>query len=128
MKTKSWAILLILFCTFLTSSAQVLYKFGIPSLNFNIMSIITNYYIIGGLCLYGIGAFLMLLAFKGGEVSVLYPIFATSFIWVALMSNFFFQESLNIFKILGIASIILGISLISLGSKFTYIKKIDKAL
>ena len=120
MKTKSWAIGLIILCTLFTSSAQVFYKFGAAKLVLtDIMTIITNYNIFIGLFLYGISAFLMLLAFKGGEVTVLYPIFATSFIWVAILSNIFFSEPLNLFKWLGVGSIIIGISFISYGSKLS---------
>ena len=117
MSTKLWAILLILFTTLLTSSAQILYKLGIPSLKFDLVSILTNYYLIGGLFLYGIGAILMIISFRGGEVSVLYPIIATSYIWVSLLSVKFLGETMNILKWLGVASIIAGIISISYGSK-----------
>ena len=114
--TRIWAIILIALSTLLTSSAQVLYKSGVATLSFDIMSLLTNYKIISGFALYGIAAFMMLLAFKGGEVTVLYPIFATSFIWVALLSNIFFSEPLNHYKMFGIFSIIIGITFIAYGS------------
>ena len=117
MATKLWAALLILFTTLLTSSAQILYKFGIPSLEFNLMSIITNYYLIGGLLLYGIGAILMIISFRGGEVSVLYPIIATSYIWVSILSLYFLGETMNIFRWTGVFIIVAGIVSISYGSK-----------
>ncbi len=117
MATKLWAALLILFTTLLTSSAQILYKFGIPSLKFNLMSIITNYYLIGGLLLYGVGAILMIISFRGGEVSVLYPIIATSYIWVSILSLYFLGETMNIFRWTGVFIIVAGIVSISYGSK-----------
>ena len=117
MATKLWAILLILFTTLLTSSAQILYKLGIPSLTFDIKGIITNYYLIGGLILYGIGAILMIISFRGGEVSVLYPIIATSYIWVSILSSYFLRETMNIFRWAGVFIIIAGIVSISYGSK-----------
>ena len=64
-----------------------------------------------------LGAFIMITAFKGGEVSVLYPIIATSYIWVSLMSAYFFKENLNLFRWIGIFVIISGIIFISVGSK-----------
>ena len=117
MQNKPWAILLIILCTFLTSSAQVFYKFAAAHLSFNLIALLTNYQLIAGILLYAIGAVLMLLAFKGGEVTVLYPIFATSFIWVTLFSQYFFGEPINAFKIIGIITIIIGISAIAYGSK-----------
>ena len=106
-----------LLTTLLTSTAQVFYKRGVPSLEFNILSIITNYDIIIGLLLYVVGAVLMITAFKGGELSVLYPIVATSYIWVGLFSYFIFAESLNILRWLGIFAIFFGVVFIGLGSK-----------
>lgn len=117
MATKLWAALLVLFTTLLTSSAQLLWKKGSASLAFNISSIITNYYLIGGLLLYVVGGALIIISFRGGEVSVLYPIIATSYIWVSFLSIYFLGEIMNSFKWLGIASIIAGIVLIGLGSK-----------
>src|SRR3989344_1967119 len=117
MTTKPWAILLILLTTFLTSSAQILYKLSIPSLTFSIRGILTNYYLIGGLVLYGIGAILMIISFRGGEVSVLYPIIATSYIWVSLLSMRFLGEKMNTFKWIGVFIIVAGIISISYGSK-----------
>lgn len=117
MATKLWAALLILFTTILTSSAQILYKLGSASLSFDIVGILTNYYLIAGILLYAVGGILMIVSFRGGEVSVLYPIIATSYIWVSFLSMYFLNESMNIFKWLGITSIIAGIISIGYGSK-----------
>jgi len=81
MKTKLWAIGLMIFTTLLTSSAQIFYKLGAATLELNLLALITNYNLIIGLCIYAVGAVLMIIAFKGGELSVLYPIIATSYIW-----------------------------------------------
>ncbi len=117
MTTKLWAALLVLFTTLLTSSAQILWKKGSAILEPNIVSILTNYYLLGGFLLYIIGGTLIILSFRGGEVSVLYPIIATSYIWVSLLSIRFLGEVMNLFKWAGISSIILGIILIGYGSK-----------
>ena len=117
MATKLWAALLVLFTTLLTSSAQLLYKYGSTTLTFNLINILTNYYLIGGLILYAIGGVLMIISFRGGEVSVLYPIIATSYIWVSFLSIFFLKEPMNYFKWIGVVAIIAGIISISYGSK-----------
>ena len=117
MATKTWAIFTVLFTTLLTSSAQILWKTGSASLKPNFASILTNYYLIGGVFLYVIGGILLILSFKAGEVSVLYPIIATSYIWVSFLSIRFFGESMNHFKLIGVATIILGIISIGYGSK-----------
>lgn len=117
MTTKLWAALLVLFTTLLTSSAQILLKKGSAILDFDIAGILANYYLIGGILLYVVGGVLLILSFKGGEVSVLYPIIATSYIWVSLLSIVFLKESMNLFKSFGILMIITGIASIGLGSK-----------
>ena len=117
MKTKIWAVWMVLLCTILTSTAQVLYKNGAFKLSFNILELITNYWLIGGLALYGIGAVILIAGLKGGELSVLYPIIATSYIWVALYSIHFFGEEVNIMKWIGIFVIIAGIAFVGIGSK-----------
>ena len=117
MTTKLWAIGIILFSTLLTSTAQLFYKFGAEKLSLDILSIITNIELIMGMVLYAVGGILLILSFRGGEVSVLYPIFATSYVWVSFLSIYFLGEVMNIFKWAGVFTIIIGISLIGYGSK-----------
>ena len=117
MATKLWAALLVLFTTLLTSSAQLFYKFGSATVSLNLLELFTNYYLIGGLLLYAVGGTLMIVSFRGGEVSVLYPIIATSYIWVSFLSMFFLGETMNEFKWFGVVIIIAGIALIGYGSK-----------
>jgi len=117
MATKSWAMMLVLFTTLLTSSAQILWKLASATLEFSLSSILTNYYFIGGILLYLVGGTLLIISFRGGEVSVLYPIIATSYIWVSWLSIFFLHESMNLFKWTGIAAICLGMISLGLGSK-----------
>ena len=117
MATKLWAALLVLFTTLLTSSAQILWKKGSATLTFSILGVLANNYIMGGLLVYIVGGILIIISFRGGEVSVLYPIIATSYIWVSFLSIKFLGEIMNNFKWIGIASIIAGIVLIGYGSK-----------
>ena len=109
MATKLRSFGLVILCTLLTSTAQIFYKFGIEPLN--------PFLIIIGLLIYGVAAVILITALKGGELSVLYPVIATSYIWVAFLSFYFFNDSLNIYRWAGIAVIILGISFIGFGSK-----------
>ena len=116
MATKLWAMGMVLFCTLLTSTAQLFYKFGAEQLEFNFLSIITNLPLLMGILLYAIGGILLILSFRGGEVSVLYPIIATSYIWVSFLSIYFLNEEMNLFKWAGVFTIMSGIILIGYGS------------
>jgi len=117
MEKRNQAILAMFLVTFLTSSAQLLYKSGVQKLTFDIISIITNWQIILGLAIYGIGAVIMIKALKYGNVSTLYPIIATSYIWVSLGSWLLFSEIMNFWKWLGITAIFFGVMFLSYGSK-----------
>ncbi|MBI2129147.1 EamA family transporter [Candidatus Woesearchaeota archaeon] len=117
MATKAWAIILMFIVTILTSVAQILYKLGVDKIDsFSFYSVITNYILVGGLLVYGIAAILMIIAFKGGDVSVLYPIIATSYVFVSLLSAYFFNEAMNLFRWLGVLSILSGICFINFKS------------
>lgn len=118
MKTKPWAIALVVFFTFLTSAAQILYKMAAQHLSLNFMALVTNLPLILGGILYIISAILMIIAFKGGEISVLYPIIALSYVWVSLASpSLFPQDSMNQTKWFGILFIIGGVTFIGVGSQ-----------
>ena len=122
MATKFWAMGIVFFTTLLTSTAQILWKSGIEKLEFNLLSIITNANLLIGISLYIIGGILLIISLRGGEVSVLYPIIATSYIWVSILSIYFLNEVMNIFKWLGVFIIMAGIVMIGFGSKTTAAK------
>jgi uncharacterized membrane protein len=117
MATKTSAIILMILCTGLTSFAQVFYKKSASSLSLNFFSLITNYNLIIGLCLYAVGAVIMLYAFKNGEVTVLYPIIALSYIWVSILAVYFFGETMNIYRWIAIIFVFIGIVSIGIGGK-----------
>ena len=122
MATKAWAIILMFITTGLTSVAQIFYKKGTIGASYNL------FFIGIGLTLYAIGAVIMIIALKGGEVSVLYPIIATSYIWVSILSIYFYQEPMNFLRWLGVITIIAGITFISFGSKKTETIKYTEAV
>lgn len=117
MNVNKKAIFLILITTFLTSAAQILFKTTANDLVFDIVKIITNYNLLIGLLLYLVGGILVIISFRYGEITILYPILATSYVWVNFLSNYFFDEQINIFKWMGIAAIIIGVSLLGFGKK-----------
>lgn len=115
--TKTWAIFAVLFSTILNSFAQVFYKYGANRLSFSVTALLTNYPLMIGLAIYGISAIMLLIALRGGELSVLYPLIATGYIWVSFLSVYFFSEIMNIYKWSGVLMVIIGVSLIGLGSR-----------
>lgn len=72
---------------------------------------------IAGCLLYVVGSILMILALRKGELSILYPIIATSYVWVSVLAPFFFpSEAMNGWKWAGVLFILLSISLLGWGS------------
>jgi undecaprenyl phosphate-alpha-L-ara4N flippase subunit ArnE len=59
----------------------------------------------------------LVLALREGELSVLYPIIALTYVWVTLASYVRLHEPPNAFKNLGVAAIIAGVVVISRGSR-----------
>lgn len=124
-RTPIWAMLIVLLCTALTSVGQILFKIGSVKLSWNILALITNLPLMAGFFFYGIGAVLLILALKYGELSVLYPIIALGFVWVSLLSARFLPipESMNPMKWFGVAGIIIGVTLIGYGGQNNKVKK-----
>lgn len=109
METKLTIILLVLFCALLGSFGQLFFKLGSKDLVFDFFPLITNWKLIVGLALYGFATILFLVALKFGRLSILYPIIATSYIWVAILSHFVLGEPFRISQWSGVALIIAGV-------------------
>lgn len=116
MPTKTWAMFLVVLATLLTSLGQILWKFGSFHISSNPFSWLNPPLLLGFMA-YGGAALMLVIALKNGELSTLYPIIATSYIWVALLSPLFFHDNFALSKFTGIAFIILGITLITKGDR-----------
>lgn len=77
------------------------------------------YYYIFGLCLYGIGALLLIIAFKFGELSVLHPMLSFGFIFAIIWSVTILGEQITSQKLIGTALIIAGVLFLAIGNKKT---------
>lgn len=77
-----------------------------------LVAIFTNPKLFMGYCLYGLSAMLMIIALKYGELSILYPVIAMTYVWVTGLSILFFNESLNFWKITGLSAIVLGVAVL----------------
>ncbi len=82
----------------------------------NIIKIINNKNVVFGVIIYVISAIFFLAGLRNGELSVLYPLVATSYIWTSLLSIYFLKEKMNKWKWIGVVLIIIGISFIGFGS------------
>lgn len=116
METQTWAITLVLLASFLGSLGPIMLKKASGKISLKINELIKNYYLIGGFLFYALGTVLFIPALKGGELSVLYPLVATTYIWVSLWSIMFLKEKMNMQKWFGVLLVIVGVIFIGLGA------------
>jgi undecaprenyl phosphate-alpha-L-ara4N flippase subunit ArnE len=69
-------------------------------------------FLVAGLLLYGIGAFIMLTAYKFGNLSVLQPLLSLNYIATIILGRVFLQEEITPFKVAGTVCITIGVILI----------------
>lgn len=78
---------------------------------------VTNLSLLAGLSLYGVSTLLLVLALKDGELSLLYPVIALTYVWVTLLSFFIFHDHVNPVKMAGVAIIVVGVGVLGKGGK-----------
>ena len=110
------AMTIVLFATMIGAVGSLFLKYGSEHFAFNLKKILTNYKVIFGLFLYVISSILFIFALQWAELTLLYPETSLSYIWVSFLSIKFLKEKMNKFKWLGIFFIIVGVTLIGLGS------------
>jgi drug/metabolite transporter (DMT)-like permease len=107
------SIALVFGCTVLGAGAQALIKSAAGGLeNPTLIGIITNLTLLGGLSLYGLSTILLVAALRRGELSLLYPVISLTFVWVTVLSVTLFHERINVFKLLGIGVIMVGVAVL----------------
>src|SRR6202163_2340168 len=109
------SILLVFSCTILGAAAQILMKVGMTHFAPNPAAILTNVPLIAGYVLYGINTLMLVLALREGELSTLYPIIALTYVWVTLLSYLLLNEPANVYKNLGIVTIVIGVAVLGRG-------------
>ncbi|MCW5983036.1 MAG: hypothetical protein KIT09_33415 [Bryobacteraceae bacterium] len=116
--THAQSVALVFGCTLLGAAAQILMKSGAGGFSTaNLAAIVTNVSLFGGYVLYGISTVLLILALRDGELSLLYPIVSLSYVWVTVLSVMIFQEKLNLYKILGVSTIVIGVAVLGRNGK-----------
>jgi multidrug transporter EmrE-like cation transporter len=116
------SFLLVVCCTLIGAGAQILIKKGADALGENptmvqaALAMVLNPSLLAGFSMYGVSMVLLVLALRHGELSLLYPVFALTYVWVTILSVTMLHESMNAFKLAGIATIVGGIAVLGRGS------------
>jgi drug/metabolite transporter (DMT)-like permease len=111
---KTWILLLVLFCGLMGATGQVFFKLASKNLSFDVIELIKNWQLWVGLTLYGLATILFLFALSKENLSILYPLIASSYIWVTIFSVWFLHETFVVYKWIGIALIMIGITIITI--------------
>jgi multidrug transporter EmrE-like cation transporter len=111
MKTPPVSIVLFIIAAVLGAAGQFLYKTGAARTTGSLLSYF-NAWLLGGVVCYIAVMALFVAAFKrGGALSVLYPVYASTFIWAAIISFFAYGTPIKPANIGGMALLVGGMYL-----------------
>lgn len=112
MKTPITSVLLFLFAALLGAVGQFLYKSGADRATGGALSYVLNARIAGGVVCYTAVMVLFVAAFRrGGALSVLYPTYASTFIWGALISAAVYGTQVRPVNVAGMVLLVGGMYL-----------------
>ena len=120
---KMSVLIIVLACVTLGVFGQLMMKKGLNMIDVisikdlfstKVFSIVFQRFVFIGIVLYLLASLLWLVALSQEELSFVYPLIAIGYIFTAILSKFFFNESLTIFRFFGILLICGGVYLIVL--------------
>ncbi len=118
MTDRRRSITLVLACTILGAAAQMLIKSGATALPHvsgfipNVLAMLSSPLLLAGYSFYGLSTVLLVVALKHGELSMLYPIIALTYVWVAILSVLVFHEHLSPLRVAGVVVIVGGVAIL----------------
>ena len=107
-------ILLVLLGSLIGALGTLIIKKGTN--NFSFFQLLKSKNLWIGLFLYCVSMVFYVLALSQERLSVIYPVASTAYIWTTLFSVKFLGEKMNRWKLAALLGIILGVTLIGLGS------------
>ena len=112
MTTPAISIVFFLTAALLGALGQYLYKSGADIATGTVASYVVNPRLLGGVICYVAVMVLFVAAFKkGGSLTVLYPIYATTFIWAALLALLVYETPIKAVNVAGMGLLVIGMYL-----------------
>ena len=112
MTTPVVSIVMFLAAALFGALGQYLYKSGADAATGSVVSYVANPRLIGGVVCYVAVMVLFVAAFKkGGALTVLYPVYATTFIWAALLALAVYGTPIKTVNIAGMGLLVAGMYL-----------------
>jgi len=99
------------------SFGAVQLKAGTQRLELTVKSLLTNWHLGLGVCLYVLSSVFFVFGLRRGELSVLYPLVSLSYVWTTFWSRAFFGESITRNKIYALGLILAGVTLLGWGKQ-----------
>ncbi|AET70695.1 putative membrane protein [Desulfosporosinus orientis DSM 765] len=110
-------VILTILNSILMVTGQTLWKLGASGKEIHsigqVLRLFLNPYIISGLMVYAFASVLWIYILNKGELSYVYPIQSTAFIFALIIGVSFFKEDLTLTKVLGVLVICLGVIIIT---------------
>ncbi len=111
-RTPLFSIACFIVASLLGAVGQFLYKSGAERASGSLASYVVNSRILAGVVSYVAVMVLFVAAFKrGGKLTVLYPIYASTFIWAALIALPAYDTPIKLVNVAGMALLIVGMYL-----------------
>lgn len=108
-------LLFIIISSLLAGSGQIIWKITILQAGGDYFALFLKPIFFLGIVIYSFATLFMILAFKKGDLSVLFPVLATSYIWVNLFAwKLFENEEITLSRAIGIGFVFVGCSLLGL--------------
>ncbi|MDE1860323.1 MAG: EamA family transporter [Candidatus Micrarchaeota archaeon] len=117
MLLEAIVFVLVLLSAMMAAYAQFIFKKGVPKFRIDmrqIFDMLRARAVYTGLALYMVSLLIYLYALKFEDLSFVYPLFSTTFIFVMLIAKFRLNEPVTWMRAGGIALIVLGIGLVVL--------------
>jgi uncharacterized membrane protein len=115
--TKYKAIIYVLIAAVFSAMGQILFKYTSKDVTSVFSFFLNGYFYLAGIC-FALGFIFLMIALKTGDATTIYPILASSYVYVCLISPFLFKtDFMSIQKWIGVFVIISGIYFIINGSR-----------
>ncbi len=112
MSTPPISVALFVVAALFGAVGQYLYKSGAEAAEGSLVSFVLNARILGGVVCYIAVMILFVVAFrKGGALSVLYPVYASTFVFAAIIALMAFGEPIKAINVVGMLVLIFGMFL-----------------
>jgi len=112
MTTPAISIVMFVAAALFGALGQYLYKSGADIAGGTVTSYIVNPRLLGGVVCYVAVMVLFVAAFKkGGALTVLYPVYATTFIWAALLALVVYGTPIKPINVAGMGLLVAGMYL-----------------